>query len=193
MDNKVITREEKIQALDLLFETLGLQIRAKDLIGLQTLVHADNEQRKIFKGFSFRQKLFIKAYTQNYGNITVSAQKANIHRVTYFGWRKNTKGFADYIDSLEMHEVANDINELAIMKLIEAGNPYVTIARAKMKMRHRGYLGESKGPIEAPQQNNVHWYLPDNQRDKIPPNIQDVNHQDVTEQKTNHDNSPEAK
>jgi DNA-binding transcriptional ArsR family regulator len=182
---KKMTRAEKMAALDLLFEGLGVEVSARQILSLKNMTYATDEQRRAVKKFGFKQKIFIKAYEETYGNITASCRVAGIHRQTYYLWRKRDKAFSEYLDSLQIEEAANDLNEAGIIKLIKDGNPYVTVYRARAKMKHRGYIDNQDTNAQGSSVENVHWYLPDNGRDQQ--ETIDIPNTDVTEKKDNQD------
>lgn len=188
MDISEITTDQKVEVIQTLFDHLEIPISAKDLMSLKNMAHATAEQERKFSKFNLRKKVFIQAYSANYGNVSASCKKARIHRQTYYDWMKNDPAFIEYIEGLQIKDVADDMNELMIMKLVEEANPYVVLQRARMKMRHRGYIDHNSP--EQVEHKNVHWFLPDNGRD---PQTHDVTHKDVTEKKANSNKSRRLK
>ena len=184
---KKLTKAEKMAALDTLLDGLGLKVTGRQLLSLNTLTYATDEQRRSLRKFNFKQKIFIRAYTDSYGNITASCEVAGVHRATYYHWRKTNIEFCSYIDSLQMEEVVNDLNEFAIIRLLKEGNPYAVMGRARMKMRHRGYIDKFDAGTQGSSVENVHWYLPDNGRDSQ--TTTDVDYTDETEKKADQNNS----
>ena len=178
-----LTKQQKEDALNHMFDLLGVDIKAKDLMSLSQR-DSESEAGKAYKQLTWKQKIFATAYEEYLGNVTQSCKavgKHGIHRSTYYEWMKTCPPFKKYIESLQVQEMVNDLNEQAIIKLLKGDNPnpYVVIARAKLKMQHRGYI-ENAPNLQSNVQQNVHWYLPDNNRDNKQ-SIEDISHEDVKE------------
>jgi adenine-specific DNA methylase len=59
------------------------------------------------KELSIRQKAFLQAYQKTFGNITMSCDKIDISRETYYDWLKNPK-FKKAIENTEPQKVMDD-------------------------------------------------------------------------------------
>lgn len=179
-----ITKQEKELLLDEILEKLGLDIKADQLLSLKIKEDSPNPPYD-YNALSWKQRIFAAAYETSFGNVTESAKAANVTRNLFYWWMKNNPNFKKYIESLQVKEMAQDLGERAIFRLLEAANPYVAVQFAKMKMRDRGYVDGSEVTPQNTEE-TVHWFLPDNQRDVdyIQEQTQDIDHQDVKKDNT---------
>ena len=97
----------------------------------------------------------IEAMNNNFGIVSIAAQKAGISRNTHYRWLEEDPGYEK--DSNEALERAKDFVESKIYQAIQEGKESVLIHYAKTKMRDRGY-GEKisiSGDPDAPLHLNL--------------------------------------
>ena len=87
-----------------------------------------------------KKKAFIVAMGKTFGNITMSCRAVDVHRQTYYDWRKNDPGFAKAVDGEEFGEVLLDMAENKLNKLISEGDRNAITFFLKTKGRNRGYI-----------------------------------------------------
>ncbi len=98
-----------------------------------------------------RKAKFLKKLREEWGNITLAAEKTNIGRTTVYAWRDADKEFRTALDA--MNEIAIDMYENELKKTAQAGNAASSMFFLKCKAKHRGYVerlehtGQGGGPI----------------------------------------------
>ena len=87
---------------------------------------------------SRKQKAMIEALTSTMGNITASAKKVGISRLTHYDWLESDPIYKTEYESLEDLEV--DFYKNALDKLVAQGNVTAVIFALKCKGKKRGWV-----------------------------------------------------
>ena len=92
-----------------------------------------------FEQNNAKKQAFLKAMTENLGNITKSCDAVGIKsRTTIFNWRKNDTEFDEAVTNID--EYVLDFVENSLFKQIQEGNTTATIFYLKTKGKARGYI-----------------------------------------------------
>lgn len=184
---KGMSPADKMELLTALLKDAGLDINHEELIALQEKNAGNPELAKIYDKFSLKKKVFISGYLKSFGNVSKASLNAKITRKTYYDWREADPGFAEYIDSLQAEDVRTDLYEAQLDKLAFVDeDTAATIFYLKTKGRHRGYVERNEIVPPPTEENNVHYFLPDNGRG----DTKDVTHEEIQpDQSKESDNS----
>lgn len=85
-----------------------------------------------------KKKLMIEALITSKGNITKSAEKVGISRLTHYDWIEFDPVYKSYYDGIDDYQI--DFYETALNKLIEDKNPTAVIFALKCKGKKRGWI-----------------------------------------------------
>ena len=91
-------------------------------------------------GLRGKKKIFHGAFIKTFGNVTQSCMAAEVHRTTYYDWRKNDPEFLKIIDSEDVAEAQKDMIESKLNKLAVTEDRTILIFLAKTKCKDRGYV-----------------------------------------------------
>lgn len=87
-----------------------------------------------------KKEAFIKAFQNNYGNITQSVEAAGVSRGMYYQWVKDDPEFLARIEAIEPKEIKKDFIENALLKKIREGDTAAIIFASKTQLKDRGYI-----------------------------------------------------
>jgi hypothetical protein len=108
-----------------------------------------------------RKERFLEAYEKSLGNVTMACKASDVGRTTFYKWLKTDNAFKEEVDSLDERTI--DFAESELLKQIKEGNTTATIFYLKTKGKRRGYI-EKQEVEHTGEVNNLHIYLPDNNR-----------------------------
>jgi len=98
----------------------------------------DDKCAKLGK-LSPKKRLFVKAYLENLGSITGSANQVKIHRNTYYLWLEEDKEFKEYIESIDIDDYLLGEAKKALLKNIQKGDVASVIFTLKSKGKNEGF------------------------------------------------------
>jgi len=99
-----------------------------------------------------QKKKFLEAFKKSLGNVSISAEAANISRKTYYNWCKQDPKFAEAAEDIVAG--AGDYVEGKLLKAIREDSVTGIIFYCKTKLKDRGYIestqitGKDGGPVE---------------------------------------------
>jgi len=99
------------------------------MMGKKTILHND-----------LKKEAFIKAFQNNYGNITQSVEAAGVSRSIYYQWVKDDPEFVSRLEAIEPKEIKKDFIETALMRKIREGDTAAIIFASKTQLKDRGYI-----------------------------------------------------
>ncbi len=110
-----------------------------------------------------KKEQFIKTLMDCYGNITRACEIQNIHRQTYYLWKREDSEFSKAVDEIDFTDHHIDFVENALHKKIEAGDTTAIIFYLKTKAKKRGYTEKSEMDIttNGKELNPIQIYLPE--------------------------------
>lgn len=120
-----------------------------------------------------RKKAFVEAMVKHLGVATRASIATGIPLRTHRGWMQADEVYRDAI--IEVKEVALDFYEESLHELIRKKNPAAIIFALKTQGKKRGYIETVHNFNQNFDDNNVHYYLPDNGRDGLMQDAQIVN------------------
>jgi hypothetical protein len=112
-----------------------------------------------------RKKAFVEAMIKSLGVATRASLATGIPLRTHRGWMQADEVYRDAI--IEVKEVALDFYEESLHELIRKKNPAAVIFALKTQGKKRGYIETVHNFNQNFDDNNVHYYLPDNGRDGL--------------------------
>jgi hypothetical protein len=102
----------------------------------------DKNQQKMDKkkitNLKGKKKAMIEALVVSMGNITASAKRVGIHRLTHYDWLNKDPEYKKEYESIDDMEC--DFYRNALHKLVQEGNVTAVIFGLKTKGKHRGYI-----------------------------------------------------
>lgn len=110
-----------------------------------------------------RKKLFVEAMVQALGIVSKAARISGIPPRTHYFWMESDMEYQAAIIGIK--EVTLDFYEDALHQLIKDKHPAAIIFALKTQGKRRGYI-ESSNHIPVTNDDNVQFYLPDNNRDR---------------------------
>lgn len=109
------------------------------------------------------KRLMLQALEKTLGVVTTAAKLAGIHRGTHHRWVEEDEEYRDCVQNL--NDVALDFSEAALHEMIRDRVPAAVIFHLKTKGKKRGYIETVHNMNQSFDDNNVHYYIPDNGRD----------------------------
>lgn len=112
-----------------------------------------------------RKKVFIEAMVKHLGVATRASIVTGIPTRTHRHWLATDEIYRDAIQDIK--EVTLDFYEESLHELIRKKNPAAVIFALKTQGKKRGYIETVVNFNQNFDDNNVHYYLPDNGRDGL--------------------------
>lgn len=109
--------------------------------------------------------LMLQALEKTLGIVASAAKMTGIHRATHYTWMEADEEYSECVKALG--DVALDFAEEHLHGLIKEKNPAATIFYLKTKGKKRGYIETVHNMNQNFDDNNVHFYVPDNTRDGL--------------------------
>lgn len=112
-----------------------------------------------------QKRLMLQALEKTLGVVTTAARLSGVARQTHYDWMVSDEEYNDCVKSLT--DVALDFSEEKLFENIRAGKEASNIFYLKTKGKKRGYIETVHNMNQNFDDNNVHFYIPDNNRDTI--------------------------
>ena len=137
---------------------------------LQLPTNTQEQKNAALPVVAARKKVFIEAMVKHLGVATRAAIVTGIPTRTHRHWLATDEVYRDAIQDIK--EVTLDFYEESLHELIRKKNPAAVIFALKTQGKKRGYIETVHNFNQNFDDNNVHYYLPDNGRDGL---LQDAN------------------
>jgi len=85
-----------------------------------------------------KKRAVLEALEKSLGVVTIACKNAQIHRDTFYTWKKEDKEFAKSVEDIE--QISLDFAEASLHAQIKEKNTSATIFFLKTKGRSRGYI-----------------------------------------------------
>jgi len=85
-----------------------------------------------------KKRAVLEALEKSLGVVTIACKNAQIHRDTFYTWKKEDKDFAKTVEDIE--QISLDFAEASLHAQIKEKNTSATIFFLKTKGRSRGYI-----------------------------------------------------
>jgi hypothetical protein len=96
--------------------------------------------KKTIVDIDIKKEAFIKAYQNNFGNVTQSVDAVGVTRSAYYKWVKDDPKFLAKLEAVEPKEIKKDFIETALMRKIREGDTAAIIFASKTQLKDRGYI-----------------------------------------------------
>jgi len=123
------------------------------------------EQKAVLPVVAARKKVFIEAMVKHLGIATRASIVTGIPARTHRHWLATDEVYRDAIQDIK--EVCLDFYEEMLHDLVRKKNPAAVIFALKTQGKKRGYIETVHNFNQNFDDNNVHYYLPDNGRDGL--------------------------
>lgn len=94
-----------------------------------------------------KQEQVLSAYENSLGNVSAAVKASNIHRSTFYAWKKENPLFAEEVEAVD--ESMLDFAETMLKKNIREGKESSIFFFLKTKGKKRGYIETQENIISA--------------------------------------------
>lgn len=111
------------------------------------------------------KQLMIRALEKTFGVVAEAARIAGIGRATHYEWMNADQEYSDAVKTL--NDVALDFCESRLFDLITEKDRIAIMFYLRTKGKKRGYIETIHNMNQNFEDNNVHYYIPENGREQI--------------------------
>lgn len=113
------------------------------------------------ENLSDKQKMFLRVYDASLCNVSLSCNKTNVGRTTFYYWMKENPSFKKNVDNIKESQV--DFAESKLMQEIRNGNTTAIIFFLKTQGKERGYVERTEQDVSINKFEELMQSLPDDE------------------------------
>lgn len=145
-------------------QTQGIKLTEENIEGLTAIAGIHSEYKGDKADGSRQLKiLMLQALESTLGVVSTASLICGIHRSTHYDWMQSDEEYSNLVK--ELSEVALDYSEAALFEMVKQKVPAAVFFHLKTKGKKRGYIETVHNMNQNFEDNNVHFFLPDNGRD----------------------------